>query len=178
VHEVTFVAERTMSSPLGDLVLRASDTGVRRIAFVGEVDRRVWKRVPPEGEDQAERILDDAVVQLDDYFAGRRRTFDLPLEPLGTEFQLSVWWALARIPYAETVSYAVQATWVGRPTATRAVGGANGRNPLPIVLPCHRVIGADGSLTGYGGGIERKVWLLHLEGARQASRVENDSHSR
>jgi methylated-DNA-[protein]-cysteine S-methyltransferase len=163
MREVTYVAERTMSSPVGDLGLRASDTGLRRIAFVGEVDHRSWRRVRQRDEGHAEQILDDTVAQLDDYFAGRLRTFDLPLEPVGTEFQLSVWWALARVPFGETVSYGVQATWVGRPSATRAVGGANGRNPLPIVLPCHRVVGADGSLTGYGGGIERKVWLLHLE---------------
>jgi methylated-DNA-[protein]-cysteine S-methyltransferase len=168
VSEVTYVAERTLPSPVGELILRASATGLRRIAFVGENDRRAWRRIWATGESRAEEILDATVLQLDDYFAGQRRTFDLPLEPVGTEFQLSAWWALDRIPYGETVSYALQATWIDRPTATRAVGAANGRNPLPIVLPCHRVIGTDGSLTGYGGGIERKVWLLDLE-AREKS---------
>jgi methylated-DNA-[protein]-cysteine S-methyltransferase len=167
MREVTYVAKTTMSSPIGELVLRASETGLRRIAFVDESDSRVWRCAPEGDQPRAEQILDDAVSQLNGYFDGRRRTFDLPLEPLGTEFQISVWWALSRIPYGETVSYAMQAAWIGRPSATRAVGGANGRNPLPIVLPCHRVIGADGSLTGYGGGIERKVWLLEHERPRE-----------
>ena len=170
MRDVTFVAERTMPSPLGDLVLRASDTGLRRIAFVGEEVHRTWRRIPATDALRAEHILDDTVVQLDEYFTSRRRTFVLPLEPVGTEFQVSAWWALDRIPYGETVSYAEQADWIGAPTATRAVGGANGRNPLPIVLPCHRVIGADGSLTGYGGGIERKVWLLGLEAREKAAK--------
>lgn len=163
MREVTYVAERVCASPLGDLTLRASDTGLRRIAFVGEDDRRIWRRQPAATTSDAERIIDDAVEQLGEYFAGLRRDFDLSLEPVGTEFQVAVWWALARVPYGTTISYATQAAWVGRPSATRAVGGANGTNPLPIVLPCHRVVGADGSLTGYGGGLWRKTWLLGLE---------------
>ena len=101
-----------------------------------------------------------AAEQLHAYFAGRRRQFELPLAPQGTEFQRAAWQALAKIPYGETRSYAQQAAGLGRPAATRAVGAANGRNPLPIVLPCHRVIGANGALTGFGGGIEVKRWLL------------------
>jgi methylated-DNA-[protein]-cysteine S-methyltransferase len=104
-------------------------------------------------------------AQLGEYFAGRRTTFDLPLGPRGTEFQRHVWTTLAGIPYGETISYAQLAARVGKPTAMRAVGAANGRNPLPIVLPCHRVIGADGSLTGFGGGLPTKQFLLQLEGA-------------
>lgn len=163
MREVTYVAERTCASPLGGLVLKASCTGLRRIAFRGERDRRAWQLVHEGDTTSAECILDDAAGQLSEYFAGRRQVFDLPLEPLGTEFQVAAWWALLRIPYGTTVSYRQQAEWVERPTATRAIGGANGCNPLPIVLPCHRVVGADRSLTGYGGGIERKAWLLDLE---------------
>lgn len=163
MREVTYVAERSCESPLGKLVLRASSTGLRRLSFEQERDRRVWRRVEEGDGASAERILDDSASQLAEYFAGQRQVFDLPLEPVGTEFQAAAWWALLRVPYATTVSYAQQARWVGRPTATRAIGGANGCNPLPIVLPCHRVVGADGSLTGYGGGIDRKVWLLEWE---------------
>jgi methylated-DNA-[protein]-cysteine S-methyltransferase len=104
-------------------------------------------------------------AQLGEYFAGRRTGFDLPLGPRGTEFQRKVWTTLAGIPYGETISYAQLAARVGKPTAMRAVGAANGRNPLPIMLPCHRVIGADGSLTGFGGGLPTKQFLLQLEGA-------------
>ena len=110
-------------------------------------------------------LLRRARAQLDEYFAGARRTFDLPLSPAGTEFQRDVWTTLATIPYGETISYAQLATRVGKPSAMRAVGAANGRNPLPIVLPCHRVIGADGALTGFGGGLPTKQFLLKLEGA-------------
>jgi methylated-DNA-[protein]-cysteine S-methyltransferase len=110
-------------------------------------------------------VLRQAQAQLAEYFAGQRRDFDLPLAPQGTEFQREVWWELANIPFGGTISYAELALRVGRPTATRAVGAANGRNPLPIVLPCHRVIGADGSLTGFGGGLPTKEFLLQLEGA-------------
>lgn len=116
------------------------------------------------------RLLDLAVRQLDDYFAARRRVFELPLAPRGTDFQRTVWMTLAGIGYGETISYAQLAQRVGRPTAMRAVGAANGRNPLPIVLPCHRVIGADGALTGFGGGLPTKQFLLELEGALPKSR--------
>ena len=110
-------------------------------------------------------MLRETRRQLEDYFAGERRDFDLPLSPHGTEFQCEVWLTLAHIPYGETWSYRDLAQRIGRPSATRAVGAANGRNPLPIVLPCHRVIGADGSLTGFGGGLPTKAFLLRLEGA-------------
>jgi methylated-DNA-[protein]-cysteine S-methyltransferase len=110
---------------------------------------------------------DDAVAdvaeQLQEYFRGERRTFDLPLAPRGTEFQMDVWRALQRIPYGETRSYSGIAREIGRPAAVRAVGAANGANPIPIVIPCHRVVGSNGSLTGFGGGIETKRWLLALE---------------
>jgi methylated-DNA-[protein]-cysteine S-methyltransferase len=108
-------------------------------------------------------VLDRAARELDEYLAGTRRSFDLPLAPHGTPFQRAVWEALTAIPYGATATYAQLATAVGRPAAVRAVGQANGRNPIAVVVPCHRVVGADGSLTGYAGGTERKAALLDLE---------------
>jgi methylated-DNA-[protein]-cysteine S-methyltransferase len=118
-----------------------------------------------------ERDLESAdcgavVAQLREYFAGARRTFDLELAPKGTPFQLDVWKALCEIPYGDTITYAELARRIGRPAAVRAVGAANGANPIPVIVPCHRVIGTNGTLTGYGGGIERKQFLLTLEGRR------------
>jgi methylated-DNA-[protein]-cysteine S-methyltransferase len=110
--------------------------------------------------------LKDLKAQLAEYFAGRRKTFDIELAPRGTGFQLAVWDALLRIPYGHTISYAELAVSIGKSNAVRAVGSANGANPIPVIIPCHRVIGSNGTLTGYGGGIERKQWLLALEGRR------------
>jgi methylated-DNA-[protein]-cysteine S-methyltransferase len=104
--------------------------------------------------------------QLAEYFSGKRTVFALDLAPRGTPFQLAVWNALLEIPYGDTISYAELARRIGKPSAVRAVGAANGANPIPIIIPCHRVIGSNGTLTGYGGGIERKQWLLALEGRR------------
>ncbi|MEZ9886529.1 methylated-DNA--[protein]-cysteine S-methyltransferase [Vibrio splendidus] len=104
-----------------------------------------------------------ATKQLDEYFAGKRTSFDLPLQPKGTDFQLKAWVALTTIPYGETISYGEQAKRMDNPKAVRAVGGANGKNPFSIVVPCHRVIGANGTLTGYTGGMNRKEWLLSFE---------------
>jgi methylated-DNA-[protein]-cysteine S-methyltransferase len=104
--------------------------------------------------------------QLFEYFSGKRQVFELDLAPRGTEFQLAVWNALVAIPYGDTISYAELARRIGKPSAVRAVGAANGANPIPVIIPCHRVIGSNGTLTGYGGGIERKQWLLALEGRR------------
>ena len=106
------------------------------------------------------------VQQLLEYFSGQRKTFDFPLAPKGTPFQLAVWNALLEIPYGDTITYAELARRIGKPSAIRAVGAANGANPIPVIIPCHRVIGSNGTLTGYGGGIERKQWLLALEGRR------------
>lgn len=116
-------------------------------------------------------MLRRAAAQLGEYFSGRRRDFDLPLAPVGTPFQRSAWRALAGIPFGETRTYAQQAQTLGRPTATRAVGAANGRNPISIVVPCHRVVGRDGRLTGYAGGVETKAWLLAHEARVTAGRV-------
>ena len=154
-----------VDSPVGPLFVAADAAGLHAIEFCE--NRHPVKRKDDwhEGDNA---MLRRARSQLDEYFAGKRRAFDLPLSPAGTEFQRSVWTALATIPYGETISYAQLASRVGRPTAMRAVGAANGRNPLPIVLPCHRVIGADGSLTGFGGGLPTKQYLLKLEGALPA----------
>jgi methylated-DNA-[protein]-cysteine S-methyltransferase len=123
--------------------------------------------MPDRRKEDHDRIGHARVTsQLADYFSGRRRTFDLPLAPKGTPFQLAVWSELQRIPYGETISYAELARRIGKSKAVRAVGAANGANPIPVIIPCHRVIGSSGTLTGYGGGIERKQWLLALEGCR------------
>jgi methylated-DNA-[protein]-cysteine S-methyltransferase len=144
-------------SPIGDLVLTSDGTALTGI-YMGE---------PPHGIDPGWREdptpFGAAVEQLTAYFAGDRESFELELAPAGTAFQLAVWEALRTIPYGETRSYGELAAQIGRPGASRAVGAANGNNPLSIVVPCHRVIGADGSLTGYGGGLPRKQWLLSME---------------
>ena len=148
-----------MKSPIGDLTLVGSGDQLEMIGFPkGKGVIRVlpdWRR-----EDSA---FGNVAEQIDDYFAGDRKTFELSLKPSGTEFQLEVLKALTDIPYGQTISYKEIARAIGRPKAVRAVGAANGRNPLPIVIPCHRVIGSDGSLTGFGGGLEAKVYLLGLE---------------
>jgi methylated-DNA-[protein]-cysteine S-methyltransferase len=150
-------------SPLGRLLLVADEAGMRAIEFDDAAHP-----VPRAAEWREHRtaLLDGARRQLQDYFAGSRQGFDLPLAAQGTSFQLEVWRALAEIPFGETRSYAEIAQRLGQPGAVRAVGAANARNPLAIVVPCHRVIGANGSLTGYAGGLDRKRALLALEGAR------------
>ena len=151
-----------IASPVGPLLIAADDVGLRAIEF--QANRHPVMRGGGWCEG-AHPLIDLASRQLGEYFAGTRRTFDLPLAPEGTDFQLAVWLELAEIPYGRTISYSELAARVRRPSAVRAVGAANGRNPLPIVLPCHRVIGADGSLTGFGGGLPMKRFLLELEGA-------------
>jgi methylated-DNA-[protein]-cysteine S-methyltransferase len=145
----------TIDSPVGPLVLTSDGTALTGVLFDAEVDPG-WSTEPCA-------VLDRVSAQLGEYFAGVRTEFDLPLEPAGTPFQRSTWLALREIPYAETINYGQLALRVGNPKASRAVGLANGRNPISIVVPCHRVIGADGSLTGYGGGLDRKRLLLDLE---------------
>lgn len=149
-----------MPSPVGTLTLLADDDRLRGIRFPRE--RHPSKLVANDEGDNA--VLRETRAQLDAYFAGKLRAFDLPLAPQGTDFQRATWTMLAHIPYGATWSYAELAAQLGKPSALRAVGAANGRNPLPIVLPCHRVIGADGSLTGFGGGLPTKQFLLQLEG--------------
>jgi methylated-DNA-[protein]-cysteine S-methyltransferase len=146
-------------SPLGDILLARTDAGISHIVF----QEGTTAMTPEPDWDHDATAFDDVAAQLDAYFAGELTDFDLPLAPEGTPFQLTVWQALQGIPYGETISYGELAQEIGRPTASRAVGAANGRNPLPIVIPCHRVIGQDGSLTGYGGGLRFKKALLSLE---------------
>lgn len=148
-----------MPSPVGRLLLLADAQGLREIRFETE---RHPRPVSPHWL-RSSAALAFAREQLEEYFAGTRTGFDLPLHPQGTAFQLTVWEELARIPYAETISYGELARRIGQPQAMRAVGAANGRNPLPIVVPCHRVIGANGSLTGFGGGLPAKRFLLEWE---------------
>lgn len=151
----------TIPSPTGDLTLIASDAGLAAVQWHKDKQR---KPVPVACvENPAHPVIAAAVTQLNEYFAGTRTAFDLPLDPIGTEFQRAVWAQLLAIPYGETRSYADIARAIGRPTATRAVGAANGQNPLPIIAPCHRVIGSDGALTGFGGGLPNKILLLDLE---------------
>jgi methylated-DNA-[protein]-cysteine S-methyltransferase len=137
----------------------SSDSGLRAIEFEPWLPAGDWQRGPHP-------ILSEAVRQLRAYFAGQLRRFDLPLDMRGTAFQLAVWRELERIPYGETRSYRQVAEAIGAPRAVRAVGAANGANPLPIVVPCHRVIGSSGKLVGYGGGLPLKKRLLELEGTR------------
>lgn len=149
-------------SPVGPLLLAADDTHLHGIWFGASRHPQPPAARLHEGDNA---LLRETRSQLDGYFAGQRRDFELPLQPAGTAFQREVWAMLARIPYGETWSYGELARRIGKPAAVRAVGAANGRNPIPIVLPCHRVIGADGSLTGFGGGLPTKAFLLRLEGA-------------
>jgi len=147
-------------TPVGPLVVAADGEGIRHVLFekgkYGAAGRESWTRDASAVREAREQILA--------YFAGERRRFDLPLRPVGTPFQLKVWNALAEIPFGATRSYSDLARRIDEPRAVRAVGAANGRNPLPIVLPCHRVIGADGRLTGFGGGLPMKQFLLVHEG--------------
>lgn len=163
---MTTLTTTTYASPVGLLSLVASEVGLRAILWDGDDPARAGLGPAPDsgtGPGASFPVLEEACRQLDDYFAGRRTTFELPLDLSGTEFQQAAWRALAAIPFGETRSYAQQAARLGRPAAFRAVGAANGRNPVSIVLPCHRVVGSDGSLTGFAGGIETKRWLLEHE---------------
>ena len=157
-------------TPIGTLTLAADTDGLRHIEFPDNrhpVDREGWI---PSASGAAAEVLRTTREQLREYFDGTRHAFDLPLRPQGTAFQMDVWRTLATIPWGATWSYGDLARVIGKPDAVRAVGAANGRNPLPIVLPCHRVIGADGSLTGFGGGLPIKAALLRLEGALPVQR--------
>lgn len=165
-------------SPLGQLTLIAADSGLKAILWSGESvsdrvsfgDAEIVAATPsgtetqtPSGTETVDTVLAETAKQLDEYFNGKRHEFDLKLDPEGTDFQLSVWQALTGIAYGQTATYAQQAAAIGNSGAVRAVGAANGKNPLSIVVPCHRVVGADGSLTGFAGGLEAKAWLLDHE---------------
>ena len=145
-------------TPLGQMALAEEEGALTRLFLPGEGIPRLVSRETP--------LLSKGRDEILAYLWGERRSFDLPLDPMGTPFQQAVWAELRRIPYGETRSYAQVAAGIGKPKAVRAVGQANHRNPLPIFIPCHRVIGASGKLTGYGGGLDLKEKLLELEGAR------------
>jgi methylated-DNA-[protein]-cysteine S-methyltransferase len=155
-----YVYKRT-DTPVGRLTLVGSDAGLAAILWQHDPPGRVRLRL--DREDDRHPVLVAAEQQLQEYFAGARTTFDVPLDMSGTDFQRQVWQALLRIPYGETRSYQEIAVELGRPAAARAVGAANGRNPLSIVAPCHRVVGATGALTGFAGGLDVKARLLALE---------------
>ncbi|MCY1226600.1 Methylated-DNA--protein-cysteine methyltransferase [compost metagenome] len=152
---------RFHDSPTGSLLLAGDDAGLRMLYM--DTERHGY---PNPDWQPASRQFDEACRQLDRYFEGRLKRFDLPLAPRGTPFQQRVWQALLEIPYGHTTSYSELAERIGNPKSVRAVGTANGANPISIIIPCHRVIGRDGSLTGYAGGLARKALLLKLEGAK------------
>jgi len=154
----TVATQLVLETPVGPLVLEGDATGLTHIYLPGDP-----APTPGTTGDEGEPAVIRAATQLEEYFAGERTEFDLALVARGTPFQQSVWFALADIPYGKTISYAELAAWVGRPTAFRAVGQANGANPLPIVLPCHRVVATGGGIGGYGGGLDMKRRLLAHE---------------
>ena len=156
-------------SPLGPVVAIADEQGITHIDFVGaKYERDI---APDWVEDPESPALAACGTQLAEYFAGTRTEFDLPLAPRGSEFQQRVWREIARVPYGETISYAELAKRAGAPGQARAAGAATGRNPVGVVIPCHRIVGSDGSLTGYAGGLDRKRGLLELEGVLQRSLI-------
>jgi methylated-DNA-[protein]-cysteine S-methyltransferase len=148
-------------SPIGNVVFNVTEAGVSEIHFSDEPVRAVSDKNP---------IVGICAAQLDEYFRGARKAFSVPLDLRGTEFRMKVWRALLQIPYGETSTYGRIAVSVGNPKAVRAVGGANHNNPISIIVPCHRVIGGDGGLTGYGGGLHRKQWLLEHEAKHAGAR--------
>lgn len=146
----------SITSPIGELYITTGIKGLERVSFTK----------PPllhDGTDEAKKIAKTTIKQLNDYFSNQRKTFELPLNPNGTEFQQNVWQELQKIPFGHTSSYQSIANALNNPKAVRAVGLANGANPIAIIIPCHRIIGSDGSLTGYAAGIARKTFLLNLE---------------
>jgi methylated-DNA-[protein]-cysteine S-methyltransferase len=156
-----------VDSPIGTLTLIADGDAIVEVWFPNHADGPTAS-LDDSTLDPDHPVLVRTSTQLAEYFAGTRTAFDLPLAPEGTPFQLAAWRALSTIPFGETVSYGEQASRLGDPNKARAVGAANGRNPIPIIVPCHRVIGANGRLTGFGGGVESKAWLLdHEQRVRQ-----------
>lgn len=150
----------TMPSPIGKITLVASSDSLVALYVKDEE----MPKMAGAKKDEANKVILKTIKQLNEYFDGKRKEFDLPLAPEGTEFQNKAWQALCKIPYGEVWSYGRQAQYLKAPNAQRAVGGANGKNPIPVIIPCHRVIGSTGKLTGFAGGMEMKVFLLKLEG--------------
>jgi methylated-DNA-[protein]-cysteine S-methyltransferase len=162
MNNITYYTE--IHSPIGQLLLVGDKHGLQQLHMSPY-------SIEPEWQNAREPFA-EAIEQLDQYFAGERADFDLTLDMCGTDFQKSVWNALLTIPYGETRSYGEIARQIGRPDRARAVGAANGSNPIAVIVPCHRVIGADGSLTGYGGGLDRKRWLLDHEAGVESLSLE------
>ncbi len=154
-----------IDTPLGLMEFKASELGITQLIFCGDVKQTV----------KPNQITDNCKQQLSEYFAGSRKVFDLPLDQHGTDFQQSIWHCLCQIPFGQTLSYLDIANKINNPKSVRAVGGANGRNPISIIVPCHRVIGSSGTLTGYAGGIERKLWLLKHEGIAVKNNKQNNA---
>jgi len=165
-HATGTIRFATMTTALGPLLLAASSAGLRGVWFDGQ--RHFAGRASDWVDDAGDPVLRAARAQLGDYLDGALRTFDLPLDPVGTPFQRAVWRAIAAVPYGATISYAALATAAGATGAARAAGAATGRNPLGIVVPCHRIVGSQGALTGYAGGLPRKRALLALERGERA----------
>ena len=153
-----------MKSPVGRLTLVANDKSLVALLWENEKPNRV--KLPEMEKSSKNPVILETSKQLKEYFAGERKSFDLPLDPMGTEFQQKVWKALRKIPFGKTKSYKELAIAVGNPNASRAVGAANGKNPISIIVPCHRVIGANGKLTGFAGGLENKDILLKTESSK------------
>ena len=161
-RDVTEYFRSTVKAPFGTLTVVASERGVRYCMFDNESHPKQLDGLNII-DDASHISIANAVKQVKEYLAGTRLEFDLPLDLHGTEFQQQAWRSLAQVPYGKTWSYAQQAASIGRPAATRAIGAANGRNPVAVILPCHRIIGANGALTGFGGGLPVKQWLLEHE---------------
>lgn len=159
----TTIRYRTFQSPFGEILLYGGDSGLRGLAF--QRGRQAVSPAPDWEASPRSSLLLETKRQLEAYFAGKRKVFDLPVELQGTAFQLKVWRALMRLPYGKALAYSDMARRIRRPTAIRAVGAANGANPISIIVPCHRLIGKNGSLVKYGGGLDIKRALLELEGA-------------
>lgn len=162
-------ASTTMPSPIGTLTVEVGETGVRAVWWHDDPRLAADRAVGPASAAQ-QRLLEATTRQLGEYFAGTRTEFDLPLDALGTPFQRAAWDVLRTIPYGTTMTYGQQAVALGDPNKARAVGAANGRNPIGIIVPCHRVVGASGALTGFAGGLDAKAWLLEHEQRVLASR--------
>ena len=157
------LSRTTMSSPVGELTLIASPRGLRAVLWPNELDEPERLPTADDGDPAAAVVLREAIIQLSEYFAGDRHEFDLPLDPVGTDFQQSAWMQLRQIPFGVTISYGEQARRLGDVRKSRAVGAANGRNPISIIVPCHRVVGSNGKLVGFAAGLDAKAWLLHHE---------------
>lgn len=163
-------------SPLGQILFTATPKALTGVHFVGE---KYYPSIEPQWQQRPRaRMIAVARKQLTEYFAGKRTAFDVPLDPAGTPFQRDVWQALLRIPFGTTTHYGAVAQRIGKPSAVRAVGAANGRNPISIIIPCHRVIGADNDLTGYAGGLQRKEALLRLEARVALVKMEAEGEFR